>query len=121
MQIRDLLFPSPPLTLSESQLALHDGSNPSEYPLYVAIDGDVYDVSDGGIRNYGPGGAYSAFAGRDAARGAFKDAILRLRILLQGYAMLMFVENRRAQRSSLAASRRTSRTTCEACQTAISR
>ncbi|BGP24510.1 hypothetical protein JCM10295v2_003428 [Rhodotorula toruloides] len=87
--IRDLLFPSPPLTLSESQLALHDGSKPSQYPLYIAIDGDVYDVSDGGMRNYGPGGAYSAFAGRDAARafvtGCFKTHLTHdLRGLSEG-------------------------------------
>ncbi|GEM07357.1 sterol metabolism-related protein [Rhodotorula toruloides] len=94
--IRDLLFPSPPLTLSESQLALHDGSKPSQYPLYIAIDGDVYDVSDGGMRNYGPGGAYSAFAGRDAARafvtGCFKTHLTHdLRGLSEGD--LEIVEN----------------------------
>ncbi|GAA6002334.1 hypothetical protein JCM10207_001069 [Rhodosporidiobolus poonsookiae] len=61
------VFPPKPLVLSEHQLALHDGSNP-KYPLYVAIDGDVFDVSDGGMRSYGPGGAYHVFAGRDAAR-----------------------------------------------------
>ncbi|BGO93998.1 hypothetical protein NBRC10512_003630 [Rhodotorula toruloides] len=95
-KIRDLVFPSPPLTLSESQLALHDGSNPSRYPLYIAIDGDVYDVSDGGMRNYGPGGAYSAFAGRDAARafvtGCFKTHLTHdLRGLSEGD--LEIVEN----------------------------
>ncbi|GAA5851395.1 hypothetical protein JCM8547_004231 [Rhodosporidiobolus lusitaniae] len=67
-KIYTTLFPPQPLLLSESELALHDGSNPSQYPLYVAIDGDVYDLSDGGMRMYGPGGAYSVFAGRDAAR-----------------------------------------------------
>lgn len=37
--------------------------------MYVALDGDVYDVSGGsGQRTYGPGGGYSIFAGRDAAR-----------------------------------------------------
>ncbi|GAA5824293.1 hypothetical protein JCM11251_001600 [Rhodosporidiobolus azoricus] len=66
-QIYSALFPTKPLVLSEQQLAFHDGSNPA-YPLYVAIDGDVFDVSDGGMRSYGPGGAYHVFAGKDAAR-----------------------------------------------------
>ncbi|BGP39946.1 hypothetical protein JCM10450v2_003926 [Rhodotorula kratochvilovae] len=67
-KIRDALFPPKPLLLSEAQLALHDGSQPDKYPLYMAIDGDVYDISDGGMRNYGPGGPYHVFAGRDAVR-----------------------------------------------------
>ncbi|GAA5943902.1 hypothetical protein JCM3775_002272 [Rhodotorula graminis] len=67
-QIRDALFPPSPLVLSEAQLALHDGSRPDLHPLYIAIDGDVYDISDGGMRNYGPGMPYSVFAGRDAVR-----------------------------------------------------
>ncbi|BGP16020.1 hypothetical protein JCM10213_005429 [Rhodosporidiobolus nylandii] len=62
-----LVFPPKQLTLSEQQLSLHDGSNPA-YPIYIAIDGDVFDVSDGGMRSYGPGGAYHVFAGKDAAR-----------------------------------------------------
>ncbi|GAA5978220.1 hypothetical protein JCM11641_001139 [Rhodosporidiobolus odoratus] len=61
------LFPRKPLVLSETQLAMHDGTNPS-MPLYIGIDGDIFDVSDGGMRSYGPGGAYHVFAGRDAAR-----------------------------------------------------
>ncbi|TNY22670.1 heme/steroid binding domain protein, partial [Rhodotorula diobovata] len=67
-KIRDALFPPTPLVLSEAQLALHDGSQPDKYPLYLAVDGDVYDISDGGMRNYGPGKPYSVFAGRDAIR-----------------------------------------------------
>ncbi|GAA6063481.1 hypothetical protein JCM10212_000997 [Sporobolomyces blumeae] len=65
--ILDLVVPSRPVALSEHQLSLHDGTDPS-LPLYLAVDGDVYDVSDGGRANYGPGGAYHVFAGRDAAR-----------------------------------------------------
>ncbi|GAA6022805.1 hypothetical protein JCM8202_003716 [Rhodotorula sphaerocarpa] len=73
---RELVRPTAPVLLSEAELALHDGSQPNRYPLYLAFDGEVYDISDGGIRNYGPGGAYHQFAGRDAARafvtGCFK-------------------------------------------------
>lgn len=43
----------------------------------VALDGEVFDVSAGtGASTYGPGGSYSIFAGKDAARafvtGCFK-------------------------------------------------
>ncbi|GAA5981689.1 hypothetical protein JCM10908_004567 [Rhodotorula pacifica] len=73
---RELVRPTAPVILSEAQLALHDGTRPDRYPLYLAFDGDVYDISDGGMRNYGPGGAYHQFAGKDAARafvtGCFK-------------------------------------------------
>ncbi|KAF5321705.1 hypothetical protein D9619_001068 [Psilocybe cf. subviscida] len=44
-------------------------------PLYLAIDGDVYDVSSG--KAYQPGGSYHHFVGTDAARafatGCFKE------------------------------------------------
>ncbi|POY74856.1 hypothetical protein BMF94_2129 [Rhodotorula taiwanensis] len=73
---RELVRPTGPVVLSEAQLALHDGTQPKRYPLYLAFDGDVFDISDGGMRNYGPGGAYHQFAGKDAARafvtGCFK-------------------------------------------------
>ncbi|KAG2179859.1 hypothetical protein INT43_003645, partial [Umbelopsis isabellina] len=63
------------LVLSEQELAKYDGSNPS-LPVYIAIDGEVFDVTKG--RGwYAPGGSYSFFAGRDAARayatGCFKE------------------------------------------------
>lgn len=44
--------------------------------IYLAIMGDVFDVS-AGAQYYGPGGAYSIFAGRDGTRafltGCFDD------------------------------------------------
>jgi Cytochrome b5-like Heme/Steroid binding domain len=44
----------------------YDGSNPDK-PIYLAINGSIYDVSKGrGI--YGPGGSYNYFAGVDASR-----------------------------------------------------
>ncbi|KAI0829351.1 cytochrome b5 [Trametes gibbosa] len=59
---------------SEGLLAQFDGTNP-EKPVYIAIDGDVYDVSSNRA-TYGPGGSYHMMAGRDAARaygtGCFK-------------------------------------------------
>ncbi|KAL4264196.1 Cytochrome b5 heme-binding domain-containing protein [Pleurotus pulmonarius] len=59
---------------SERQLALFDGSDPMK-PIYLAIDGDVYDVSSG--KAYKPGGSYHILAGVDAARafatGCFVD------------------------------------------------
>lgn len=43
-----------------------DGSDPKK-PVYVALDGIIYDVSEGrGV--YGPGGSYNKLAGRDATR-----------------------------------------------------
>lgn len=51
---------------SERTLAQYDGSDPNK-PLYIAIDGDVYDVSTNRL-TYGPGGSYHIFAGKDAAR-----------------------------------------------------
>ncbi|CAE6500988.1 unnamed protein product [Rhizoctonia solani] len=59
-------WPTQKTMFSEAQLAKFDGSDPLR-PVYIAIDGDVYDVSEG-RRIYGPGGSYHTFAGRDAAR-----------------------------------------------------
>lgn len=44
----------------------YNGEN--NMPVYLAVNGKVFDVSNG--RNfYGPGGPYENFAGRDASRG----------------------------------------------------
>jgi len=51
---------------TEEHLAKFDGSNPA-LPIYLAIDGNVYDVS-AGRRVYGPGGSYHMMTGKDAAR-----------------------------------------------------
>ncbi|KAG6308166.1 hypothetical protein E4U45_002166 [Claviceps purpurea] len=58
---------SGPLYMTEQELLVHDGRDPSK-PLLLAINGTIYDVSNG-RRMYGPGGSYHFFAGRDAARG----------------------------------------------------
>ncbi|KAI0662943.1 cytochrome b5 [Cubamyces menziesii] len=67
-------IPTTQRLFSEGQLAQFDGTDPGK-PVYIAIDGDVYDVSSNRA-TYGPGGSYHMMAGRDAARaygtGCFK-------------------------------------------------
>ncbi|KAJ2767641.1 Dihydrodipicolinate synthase [Coemansia nantahalensis] len=48
---------------TKRQLAQYTGADGA--PILIALDGKVYDVS-AGRGFYGPGGAYSVFAGRDA-------------------------------------------------------
>lgn len=55
-----------PINLTPEQLLQYDGSDP-EKPIYLAINGTIFDVSEG-RKTYGPGGSYSVFAGRDATR-----------------------------------------------------
>ncbi|KAL2822378.1 heme/steroid binding domain protein [Aspergillus cavernicola] len=55
-----------PQNLTPTQLLLHDGTNPA-YPIYVAVNGTIFDVS-ANPHMYGPGGSYNFFAGRDATR-----------------------------------------------------
>jgi len=60
------LIPTNQRLFSEGLLATFDGST-EDKPIYLAIDGDVYDVSSSRL-TYGPGGPYHMLAGRDAAR-----------------------------------------------------
>lgn len=55
-----------PLNLSDTELMRYNGEDPN-LPVYVAVNGSVFDVSSNRI-TYGPGGGYGFFAGRDAAR-----------------------------------------------------
>lgn len=55
-----------PIQLTPAELATYDGTDASK-PLYLAINGTIYDVTPG-ARMYGPGGSYHWFAGVDAAR-----------------------------------------------------
>ncbi|CDH57612.1 cytochrome b5 [Lichtheimia corymbifera JMRC:FSU:9682] len=68
-------WPREQLVFTEQELLKYDGSNPN-LPIYLAIDGDVYDVT-AGRGWYGHVSSYGHFAGRDAARayvtGCFKD------------------------------------------------
>ncbi|TFY60712.1 hypothetical protein EVG20_g7322 [Dentipellis fragilis] len=59
-------FPPTQRLFSERSLSLYDGTDPDR-PIYLAIDGEVYDVSSN-PRVYGPGGSYHIMAGKDAAR-----------------------------------------------------
>lgn len=52
--------------LTDTELLQYDGTDPTK-PIYVALNGTIYDVS-ANPRTYGPGGSYHFFAGRDAAR-----------------------------------------------------
>jgi len=68
-------LPEPDRLFTEEGLSRFDGSN-SDLPIFLAIDGDVFDVSSN-RRVYGPGGSYHLMSGVDAARsfgtGCFKD------------------------------------------------
>ncbi|CAL1702081.1 unnamed protein product [Somion occarium] len=68
MDLPDLrqFIPTNQRLFSESMLATFDGSD-LDKPVFLAIDGDVYDVT-AGRATYGPGGSYHFMAGRDAAR-----------------------------------------------------
>ncbi|KAN0131239.1 cytochrome b5 [Lactarius tabidus] len=73
-QVRKL-WPTQMRLFSEDLLGKFDGSVEGR-PIYLAIDGDVYDVSSN-KRIYGPGGSYALMTGIDAARafgtGCFKE------------------------------------------------
>jgi len=55
-----------PVQFTDADLKKYDGSDP-ELPIYLAVNGTIYDVSNG-RRFYGPGGSYHFFAGADASR-----------------------------------------------------
>ncbi|KAL1898666.1 hypothetical protein Cpir12675_001773 [Ceratocystis pirilliformis] len=57
---------SGPIYLTPEELTAYNGVDESK-PLYIAINGTIYDVTPG-RRVYGPGGSYKYFAGVDAAR-----------------------------------------------------
>ncbi|GAA0165536.1 hypothetical protein Leryth_012678 [Lithospermum erythrorhizon] len=58
------------MELTIEQLRQYSGGDASK-PIYVAIRGRIFDVTTA-ITFYGPGGAYSMFAGKDASRALAK-------------------------------------------------
>jgi len=60
--------------LSPEYIARYNGDTPGA-PIYLSIDGDVYDVTEG--HSYQPGGSYAILAGKEGARafgtGCFKQ------------------------------------------------
>jgi predicted heme/steroid binding protein len=54
------------ISLTDEDLSKYNGVDKS-LPIYVAVNGSIYDVSSNPL-TYGPGGPYSFFSGRDAAR-----------------------------------------------------
>jgi predicted heme/steroid binding protein len=66
--------------ISREELAMHKGEGPvpegwAAAPIYIALRGKVYDVSFGGTAMFGPGGPYSALAGKDATRALAKMSL----------------------------------------------
>lgn len=57
---------TPPLNLSDAELMRYNGEDPN-LPIYVAVNGSVFDVSSNPV-TYSAGGGYGFFSGRDAAR-----------------------------------------------------
>ncbi|XP_006457619.1 hypothetical protein AGABI2DRAFT_139898 [Agaricus bisporus var. bisporus H97] len=55
------------------QLKEFDGSDSSK-PIYVAIKGDIFDVSHK-ADSYGKGHSYNIFAGKDGSRGLGKSSL----------------------------------------------
>lgn len=52
-------------TISQKDLGKYNGDDPT-LPIYIALDGNVYDVTEGKVF-YEPGGAYHYLAGKDSS------------------------------------------------------
>ena len=71
-----LVTPPAGLKLTTAELAKHKGEEEREgvpegwaaAPIYVAVKGQVFDMSFGGRLFYGPGGPYHFLAGKDGSR-----------------------------------------------------
>jgi membrane-associated progesterone receptor component len=60
------LDPPKDTPFSPAELAQFDGTDPNR-PIYVAIKGTIFDVSDK-RETYAPNGSYHVFAGKDASK-----------------------------------------------------
>ncbi|CAO3695949.1 unnamed protein product [Umbelopsis ramanniana] len=67
--------PPPPKDdlITADYLAKCDGHNP-EFPIYVAIRGEVFDVSNNKDA-YGPGKGYNVFCGKDSSKALGKSSL----------------------------------------------
>lgn len=67
--------PEPPRNFTLAQLKEFVGKiEDKEAPIYLALDGEVYDVSEG--RDfYGPEGVYGSFAGHDVTKAFAKNSL----------------------------------------------
>jgi len=71
-----LVTPHSGLKLTTAELVKHKGEEEKEgvpegwaaAPIYVAVKGQVFDMSFGGRLFYGPGGPYHFLAGKDGSR-----------------------------------------------------
>lgn len=65
-------LPDPERIIARNELSDGTGEDiPEGYataPIHVAVDGNVFDMSFGGVTFYGKGGPYQKFAGNDATR-----------------------------------------------------
>ncbi len=61
-------YPAPTVFTTYTPRTLLPFNGENGAPVYMAVRGQVFDVSRGG-NFYGPGGPYANFAGRDATRG----------------------------------------------------
>jgi len=90
-----LVVQEPPpdaLLFTLEELAQFDGSTPG-LPLYIAVQGRVYDVSEG-AQFYGPGRSYNKLLGIDATY-AFGTGCLRTECLTQSSALGLSKEQRK--------------------------
>ncbi|KAA1118757.1 hypothetical protein PGT21_004786 [Puccinia graminis f. sp. tritici] len=67
------LDPPKDTVFTPQELSQFDGSDPSK-PIYVAIKGIVFDVSNK-REVYGPGGSYHVFAGKDGSKGLGQSSL----------------------------------------------
>ncbi|KAL1935095.1 hypothetical protein VTP01DRAFT_4235 [Rhizomucor pusillus] len=69
-------MPAPPkdTPITVSELAKYDGSDPS-LPIYVAIKGDIFDVSNNRDAYGTKGKGYNCFAGKDASKALGKSSL----------------------------------------------
>lgn len=70
---------------SETTLAKYDGTDP-ELPIYLALDGYVYDVTAGASEYYGPGQPYHDLVGKDSSvlLNMFGGAIVKKKYMIVG-------------------------------------